>query len=159
MTGGFPKRGLVTRKMFPFDDVIMCYNTPPSTSIYVVPASCAVLALTSLSALLVLCEGNTRTPGRNVHMCVHCCHKMAHCGIFIWYILRFVRWVYQCSTLVILSKAPILATDLYHVNQLRIFDIHIKMLYHKNACMIFSITCMQRNYIFEVLIRPNLYRI
>ena len=90
----FPNKGLVTRKMFPFDDVIMCYNTSPSTSISVVPftASCVVLALTSLSALLVLCEGNTQTTGRNVLICVHCCHKITLCGIFIWYILRFVRW-------------------------------------------------------------------
>ena len=31
---------------------------------------------------------------RNVHMCAHFCYKMVHCGIFVWCILGFVRWVY-----------------------------------------------------------------
>ena len=31
---------------------------------------------------------------RNVHRCAHFCYKMMHCGIFVWCIVGFVRWVY-----------------------------------------------------------------
>ena len=31
---------------------------------------------------------------RNVHMCAHFCYKMVHCGICVWCILGFVRWLY-----------------------------------------------------------------
>ena len=34
---------------------------------------------------------------RNVHMCAHFCYKMVHCGIFVWCILGFVRWVYYAQ--------------------------------------------------------------
>ena len=30
---------------------------------------------------------------RNVHTCAHFCHKMLHCGIFVCYIVGFVKWV------------------------------------------------------------------
>ena len=32
---------------------------------------------------------------RNVHTCTHYCYKMLHCGIFVWCIVGFVRWVYS----------------------------------------------------------------
>ena len=35
----------------------------------------------------------------NVHMCAHFCCKMVHCGIFVWCIVRFVRWVYWGESL------------------------------------------------------------
>ena len=31
---------------------------------------------------------------RNVHTCAHFCYKMVHCGIYVWCIVGFVRWVY-----------------------------------------------------------------
>ena len=31
---------------------------------------------------------------RNVHTCAHFCNNVVHCGIFIWYIVGFVRWIY-----------------------------------------------------------------
>ena len=33
---------------------------------------------------------------RNVHMCAHFCYKMVHYGIFVKYIVGFVRWIH-CS--------------------------------------------------------------
>ena len=30
---------------------------------------------------------------RNVHMCAHFCYEMVHCGIFVWCIVGFVRWI------------------------------------------------------------------
>ena len=32
---------------------------------------------------------------RNVHICAHFCYEMVHCGIFVWCIVGFVRWVYS----------------------------------------------------------------
>ena len=31
---------------------------------------------------------------RNVHICAHFCYRLLHCGIFVWCIMGFVRWVY-----------------------------------------------------------------
>ena len=38
---------------------------------------------------------------RNVHMCAHFCCKIVHCGMFIWCIMGFVRWVYWKSKVVV----------------------------------------------------------
>ena len=36
---------------------------------------------------------------RNVRMCARFCYRMVHCGIFVWCIVGFVRWVYcMCPT-------------------------------------------------------------
>ena len=31
---------------------------------------------------------------RNLHMCASLCYKLAHCGIFVQFIVGFVRWAY-----------------------------------------------------------------
>ena len=33
---------------------------------------------------------NAAVCNRNVHMCAHFCHKLEHCGIFVWYIVGFI---------------------------------------------------------------------
>ena len=51
---------------------------------------------TSQNASVTGISHNAIFCNRNVHMCAHFCYKMVHCGIFVWCILGFVRWVY-CS--------------------------------------------------------------
>ena len=41
---------------------------------------------------------------RNVHMCAHTFYKMVHCGIFVWWIGGFVRWMY----LLAIHSSPIM---------------------------------------------------
>ena len=38
---------------------------------------------------------NAQFCNRNVRICAHFCYKTVHCGIFVWCIVGFVRWV--CS--------------------------------------------------------------
>ena len=68
-----PHKGPVTRKMFPFDDVIMCLQ------FFIPTLLCNLIAAsTRLKTVCTLC------------------HKMAHCGIFTWCIVVFVKWVFYC---------------------------------------------------------------
>ena len=41
----------------------------------------------------------------NMHMCAHFCYKMVHYGIFVWYIIIFVRWVYGKTIIFIIENA------------------------------------------------------
>ena len=44
--------------------------------------------------LYILSHNHAPSCNRNVHMCAHFCYKMVHCGIFIWCIVGFGRWVF-----------------------------------------------------------------
>ena len=48
---------------------------------------------------------------RNVHMCAHFCYRMVHCGIFVWCIMGFVRWVYYPSTQAAYKTDPTLTDN------------------------------------------------
>ena len=40
---------------------------------------------------------NAQFCNRKVHMCIHFCYKMVHCGIFVKWIVGFGRWFYSRS--------------------------------------------------------------
>ena len=42
---------------------------------------------------------------RNVHICAHFCNKMVHCGLYVWCIVGFLRWVYWYSLRWLCSKS------------------------------------------------------
>ena len=44
---------------------------------------------------------NTAFCNRNVHICVHFCCKTVHCGIFVWCIAGFMRWIYYANKTVV----------------------------------------------------------
>ena len=58
---------------------------------------------------------------RNVCMCAHFCHKMVHCGIFIWCIVGLVKrglFIYPLCIMVIeesLFKAALIARQAWHI--------------------------------------------
>ena len=71
-----PHKGPVTRKMFPFDDVIILlpflwFSTISQISQCIAPIS------------HMQCN-------RNMHTCTHFCYKMVNCGIWEWCIVGFV---------------------------------------------------------------------
>ena len=62
---------------------------------------------------------------RNVHTCAHFCYKMVHCGIFVWCIVGFERWLCWNSEMnPKITKYPTNNTDLR--------EIHTKYKFSRN---------------------------
>ena len=84
---------------------------------------------------------------RNVHMCAHFCYKMVHCGIFVWCIVGFVRWVYWGESLptTIWGECPPPPIQLTHPNPRKRFFIFVIPLssFKKFGTKLYHLMCWQ----------------
>ena len=112
-----PHKGPVTRKMFPFDDVIMfsvcccllhamsrhtrsCYHEISRalnrlTTLHISPwlasnvASIVTTLISQIPQRFKIISHNAPFCNRHVHRCAHFCCKLVHCGIWDWRIVGY----------------------------------------------------------------------
>ena len=88
----FPHRWPVTRKMFPFDDVIMTARVSMSWR----PHGCSSAGPRGTNPTM----HQTHIPQCTTmyQKCAHVCQfplQSGACGVFVWCIARFVRWIHE----------------------------------------------------------------
>ena len=48
------------------------------------------------------------------HFPTYVCYKMVHCGIWVWYIVGFMQWIYWITIWILRHKKILDRVDLYH---------------------------------------------
>ena len=88
---------LITRKHQRYVLKIIRVGNPYVTSGFFFPHKGPVISLSCFNRPVAQLPHCTSPISHNAPLCnsAHFCHKVMHCGIFVWFTVGFVRWIYS----------------------------------------------------------------